>query len=903
MDTGAPFELLLVPLALLATLAGLFLLARRWQQRTLAELERVRADWRRFESTRQNTAAAYRALEGEQQEPFYSRLVELGGLLAALDHRAERLNRRRIDLKQQANNLSTNTWQSLVGGPFVWYALRRDLQRWDADLAAAREILNQAEAKEASLRRIGWGTALEARQARKLQQELQAALDRLAERRLHGDEFDTAIQECRASRTELDGLDPDLFTADEEVILARLDRGAIAAAHAVVGKVRPSLEAHLSRAGEWERRLAQAGESGARLNRMLDETEAALSQLPASVDAEADRRRLAAMREIARTLTGTLTRPAVDGIVELEAEFENQFRLARELREVIKRSRREAAALEAAVKELPAAFKELSLQMAALGAKSIRPVQWQASLEALTDLTRKANKLGGKEPKPPEKIEADLKMAVDLRSRQKELSEHIEQVREMHSTLVDLLADPRLTGLEDWLNDARPIISKAAKYAPENWPRQAGTAELPDEIEALAREAERLGVQRAADAVSEAGIVAALEQTQMFIERCERARQHTTALRGRLEALVAAEDAAIEQVETARATLGQMEFLASSNELLNEIAAGEMKRFSGEAGRIFSGLSERDQGRVEMKARQAQAFIERIESASNRWLDRLGREIGSLTAELGNLLNTLDEIAALEEKSVLEARRLLASGAGFSTAGRLERAAYALDDLVPELKRRSDAWNALNAAIRALQDFAPLIETYQNAEERREHAREALAAAAALVRSRRAWPPTTISFDDERSEMEAIDAEWQALRERGGRAIARTAQLGGLAARAQALADRIAQTAERAGRERTEVEDHEAQIGELAEQWRAHLHRYGEYPEAAAEIQALLEDIHQILAQIRRDYAQGAADYATTLQAVKTLAKRVRYYQVALDDQSALDVQGNIQRRRDSRRV
>jgi hypothetical protein len=56
-------------------------------------------------------------------------------------------------------------------------------------------------------------------------------------------------------------------------------------------------------------------------------------------------------------------------------------------------------------------------------------------------------------------------------------------------------------------------------------------------------------------------------------------------------------------------------------------------------------------------------------------------------------------------------------------------------------------------------------------------------------------------------------------------------------------------------------------------------------------------------AQMRRAYLHGSADYVQTLQAMKALHKRLRYYQVALDEESALDVQGNVQRRRESRRV
>ena len=128
------------------------------------------------------------------------------------------------------------------------------------------------------------------------------------------------------------------------------------------------------------------------------------------------------------------------------------------------------------------------------------------------------------------------------------------------------------------------------------------------------------------------------------------------------------------------------------------------------------------------------------------------------------------------------------------------------------------------------------------------------------------------------------------------------AQLSNLGARYQALGERIAQAGERLAREQAEAEELEGQVNESAQMWQNLLLEYQSNPQASQEIQELLEAINHELAQIRRNYSQGSADYAQTLGALKSLIKRLRYYQVELDEQSALDASGRVHRRRESQR-
>ncbi len=54
--------------------------------------------------------------------------------------------------------------------------------------------------------------------------------------------------------------------------------------------------------------------------------------------------------------------------------------------------------------------------------------------------------------------------------------------------------------------------------------------------------------------------------------------------------------------------------------------------------------------------------------------------------------------------------------------------------------------------------------------------------------------------------------------------------------------------------------------------------------------------------QIESDYLANALDYDGVIQQMKALQRRARYYQVALDEDHALDASGRVTRRRQSER-
>lgn len=903
-QVGFPYEICLVPLVLFLTIGGLYLLTRALQKQTQSELEQLRRDGRVLEARRRPFSIAVQGFAADEQEPFRSHVQDLWELLDEIEQRILAWQTRRAALKQRANDLSMVRWRAMMGAPYLWYFLRRDVKRLRQEMVQIGQLIDAAAQKETDIRRVGWKVAQQAKRVLQMQQKLHQMLEFLYAKNVRGDVLDEARQQAEQARGELEKIPAYLYHGSEESILARADRATIVQAHQIIVETQPILDSLIEQAQIWESQARRAEEMVGALSRALDDAALTLDNMPAGIETTDYRTQFDQLSLVYKNLNDTLTRLEVDGLLSVIAEAERLTRIVHEMGGNLKRARREVSALETALSELPEGFKQLSMQMALLGARSPHPVVWRRSLDVLSDLNRQAASLQpADQPRSPEKVSEDLQIVADLRARQKELAHHCQQIEQAHTQWTAMLSAPDFSSLQTWLEGAKQLAEGIQGFAMENWSRAEAIESLPAEIEALERECERQDIHKPSAPVPEDQVLQRLEDTRQLNQVYQKLRRRVEQARIRLNALIETEKSAREGLENARAAWGQIEFIARSNEFLSGVAAQEIERQSKEMQRLIDELTNRQRGAVERKARQTASLIERSEQMANRWLDQLIAEVQQQTRELTALLGELDKIADLEERAVGEARRVLSSSTGATYLSHRIKSSYSLEKLPSELKRHSDFWHSCNAAIRSLEDFHPLIETFREAQYQLEKARQSLKEATTYLQRKRSWPPTSVSFDAEAQELEKIEAQWQELRASKGKAIARVAQLGNLSARCQALVERVAQIAERAAHEQGEAEELEAQIGELVQLWQNLLYEYGENEPASQEIRRLLETTRRELAQMRRAYLQGSTDYAQTLQAMKALHKRLRYYQVALDEESALDVQGNVHRWRESRRV
>ena len=128
VPTSLPTALWLIPLLLFAAVGGIYLLGRYFQDQAQAGLKRLRSEMRRFQNERKQLELAAGAYSVNDPEPYRSQVTGLRQKLSILQRRSEQLERRRIDLHQQAANLSHNRLQILFRAPYDWQRLRQDAQ-------------------------------------------------------------------------------------------------------------------------------------------------------------------------------------------------------------------------------------------------------------------------------------------------------------------------------------------------------------------------------------------------------------------------------------------------------------------------------------------------------------------------------------------------------------------------------------------------------------------------------------------------------------------------------------------------------------------------------------------------------------------------------------------------------
>ncbi len=145
--------------------------------------------------------------------------------------------------------------------------------------------------------------------------------------------------------------------------------------------------------------------------------------------------------------------------------------------------------------------------------------------------------------------------------------------------------------------------------------------------------------------------------------------------------------------------------------------------------------------------------------------------------------------------------------------------------------------------------------------------------------------------------MENLEKEWKLKRSQPASAINLVAHYSSLSSRYQNLAAQLQQFADQRQRDQEVVGDLDQQITQAAEEWESLLRLYSDNPSASQEIQEFLEAVDLSLDNIEYGYLHGDLEYEQVLQQMNAVLRRIRFYQVALDDQHALDASGRIIRK------
>ncbi len=888
----------LIPLFLVVMLALLFWLVRRWRDRIQADLKAVRSELRQMRNTRRELDQALQGYAPDDPEPYGQLTISLQQQLQRIDTQIHDLELELVRLHERASAAAPKGFPQALNAPKSWYQLRSDALAFSERAGQTWQSIDAAAQQTHLLERLSWQVAQKARQVSALQEQAHQLIDQLRQRGLHGAALEDAAQVVQQTHAEIQQIPIFFLSGDQNSLLQQADKASASAVHGLATRVEQTLQPVVAQASEWQQQFSHLTRLAGGLQRALQTLERLLTQPPPVLNVVAAQTAFQELQTQANQAHSRVQQPAVEQLETLAQQAGHITESAQKLANQLAQAYDALPRLATELADLQSGLKKMSLSLTALSSKSAYPVAWSKSSASMNELNQRAAVIGAAgNTRTPEQALNDLQRAAQLNEQLRDHLSRLQQLEIHYGELHQILTNPEISNLPAWLAQIGRLSGKVGHYAPENWPRQDAVRDLPAEVQALG---EMMQQAMPAGAIPEDLVPQRLEDSRRLAQAYHNLQKRVESIHNRLTDLEKQENQVQERLREAQTTVNQVALLVGSNPFLSQLAAQELERFKVDLQNALQELEQRQRGSLEKKARSGEALIEKIEQSANRWLDQLNQEIQTQAQALAARLKALDEIATLEDQPVYEARRVL-SARPTGSAGRTSKAKFRMPELTPEFKRRSDYWQSCTGASKGLEDIAmPVIDSFDKAAAYRQQSRDQLSQAAKWLHEVRQWPPTAVSLDGERQELDNLDKQWQVMKDEQKRGIHLVQQLEQLAARYYDLGVKIDSAVQRAEQEMTAIEQLEAQIHDLYGLWQENMNAYRDDARVVGDIRALLEAVERENAAIKRQYRQQGRDssYGQVMQNLKALERKVRYFLVDLDADHALDVQGNVSRRR-----
>ncbi len=881
----------IILLVLLVSVLALFLLVRYWQKNTQHDLKLIRSELRRYQSLRRELDLASLGYSPEDPEPFGPQVVELEEQLIHLDQQLQILEKQQVSIQESTRFSAVSRWNAILGAPFLWFKIQQVTTTQKRNLAGLQPLISAAHNSLKKLVGLPWDIALQARQVRELQRQLTSKIDEFRNNKVHGDSLDALLQHQTELQALLNQIPVYFYQADQQDVLEKSNSQTTAHAHAILNDSGPKLEAMLRRIGHWEVQYTDTTSKVAQMRQELDRLDPLLEKPPEGLDLAPIQTQVSQLKIIAQNLQATLSRLEIESMPAVAEEASKVQQAASDNYRQLKNPRQHYNALNQILLDLGDGLSILSDQFAALGTSSVHPIAWGASRDALTKISRNAGVIGpAQKTRQPQQLEQDLATASQLNTSHKDLAASCQQLAVRHAELIKLLESPELSQGMTWVQSIQSMLGRIKGYDPGNWARADGVATLPNELQSLSQSLRKL-VGDPKTPIPEADLALRLDETRQLSSRVQELRARVNNVHNRLEQIQQIERDAEQNLESARAALAQINLLARSNTFLASLATQELSRSQRQIDQLTAELAQHERGPLDKKARSIAALLDRITQNGNLWAARLAKEIEALKLALTGKLNALQAIADLEDPIVADTQRLQAS---IRQSPAIDQV-YPRDDLLLELKRRSDQWQTCMAAIRALEDVeSPVLDSYHDAAQYRQYARELFDNIPSAMREQRSWPPASLSISTELAEFDLIEAQWKALKGHKVKAITLVAQLGGLSARYQTVAEKTRQVAERIVQEQERVEALEAELDRLSQLWQVQWQAHQSNQPASEEIRKLLDQQDNDRELLIRQCRQGTKNYQQAIQALEALQRRIRMAQIGIDPNHVIDINGRV---------
>lgn len=880
------------------TAGSLMALGRFYEKKTGERLKNLRSELRRIQSFCQNLVEGAQTYRAGDPEPYRTPAAQFHELFSKLRYDIREIERSYVHLNEHITRLIHHPLQKTLASPASWPPIDKEIRSLKNRLDKANRYAGDVQSLFQQIQELPWETALQIRRLNDSIHSIISQLEALSRNGLYGDTFEAAVQVSQELQAAIESLPSEFKNSSRDELLQKATKATTIRTFEVLQENIPKAEQLSGKAAQWESQQALAASHLETMKGNIHNLEVILSQSHPNLDMSAERASWQKMKEIAQSLLDTANRLEVESIPLFCQEAGKLLSATQDLFIEINHAQREHTALIGLLNENIVETDSLSKSVGTLAGTSIFPIHWEGGEKKLASFSNEIQSLGDMGThRSPAQVSTQLSAASRIRNELIEIKRQYRQIEQERTRLTAILDDPAMEKIPGLVQEARTLISETAKYSTDNWTDGENPAALGETIEQISFEHSRLVSSDRSSSISEVELAEKFKNSTQLLEKSRVVESLLNSLHQRWNVLKSAEAQAKDQIETQARSLVQLQLIARSNPFLDRTASKEIDQLQNTVQKLKQHFAQPEHGRLEARILETASLQTHLDGQIRGWLAHLTSELSNLRGDLTKSLNALNEIGVLEDPPIDQARRLLNSLADGRTRLPEGRKTAGLEDAILEIKESSDAWQECQAAQKGLESLQQLRDTYQQAGSLREETLEATGSLPEWGSRKRSWPPVSRDLKSERMELNDLEREWKAKRNQPSRAIGLVAHFSSLASRYQALSTRLKQFDEQRDEDHETIADLERQIAQAAGEWENLLRLYSDNPSACQEIQDFLNALDHNLEMIETGYLQSELEFDQVLQQMNSILRRIRFFQVALDDEHALDASGRIIRR------
>jgi ubiquinone biosynthesis protein UbiJ len=218
-------------------------------------------------------------------------------------------------------------------------------------------------------------------------------------------------------------------------------------------------------------------------------------------------------------------------------------------------------------------------------------------------------------------------------------------------------------------------------------------------------------------------------------------------------------------------------------------------------------------------------------------------------------------------------------------------------EMANQLRKQSELWQRLVAAIKAVDDIAgPVLDRYTKLEKNREKLVGRMEHADEVVPEETSWPPTTVRLTNERTRFRAIESQFISFKRERHKAIQLVALLSELSDNYQDLYNHVGQLLENASQEQSRFKELEHRLNQSRSLWAQRLQDNRSNQVAVSDIERLLASIDKDFNELQRRFKVGALSYQQAYQMFRLICRKIDEATISLGLNQIIDINGMIHR-------